>query len=223
MRLSVNYQTLRDQLAIAIPYMTANAERLGITADQLTSITARQTAFVAAHDLYLDPETHTPRVVHTTETEYLAADDEFRGLQQQMKNNRALEMTDADYDNTFTHRNADRRGRRPTPTVAPANTLLDSKRQTNTIETYKPVEGDTNHRRLDKDVARVGRKVALINSGDPVPTADDYHSLPPSGYGTFTLTWQPEQRGKVCYLITWFENYKGEPGPESAPLEFQII
>lgn len=79
-----------------------------------------------------------------------------------------------------------------------------------------------NNRGLPPDVARVARKIALVAQDAPVPAAD-YHAIDSSGFGTFTLVWQPEQAHMRGFIIAQYMNYRGETGPESLPFEFDII
>ncbi|MGU9956881.1 MAG: hypothetical protein ACNYPI_04360 [Arenicellales bacterium WSBS_2016_MAG_OTU3] len=71
-----------------------------------------------------------------------------------------------------------------------------------------------NHTGLPVDISQVGRKIALVALGGPIPKADDYHAINSSGAGTFELVWKPEQISYNCHLITWFINARGESGPE---------
>ncbi len=177
----------------------------------------------AQYKLYIDPETHTERQIETTRTAYTQTRSLLSGIQQQVKNSKAVTLTDADIDNLYIHRDAPRRGRVPVPSVAPDNVLLASKHLTNRISTFEPSPGIENHLGLPADVSRVGRKIALVPQGEPAPQASDYHPLDSSGAGAFNLVWQPEQAEHNCYLITWFINFRGESGPESLPFKFAII
>lgn len=223
MRLAPKYFEFDTELATALAYATANTAALGISADQLTALTDASTAWTAAFALYQTPATHTPLQVAATQTAYNTARDLLTGIQQQIKNDRSITLSDADIDNMYIHRDAQRRGRVPVPSVAPDNTLLESKHLTNQISTFQPDPGVENHRGLPTDVFAVMRKIALVAIGSPAPEADAYHAIETSGHGTFRLAWVPEQEGMECYLITAFVNRRGEMGPESQPISFTII
>lgn len=223
MRFFQTYADFDVKINIALPYATTHAARLIIGEVQIMALAAATTKWTTEFNICLDPLRHTSIQVEATRMAYDAVSDLLAGLQQQLKNNHAVELTAADYENLDIYRNAPHRRHRPVPKIAPNCTLLETRRLTNKISVHDPEPGMENHRRLPPDVARVARKIALVAQGAPAPIAADYHSIDSIGSGTFTLVWQPEQVGMRCFIIVQYMNYRGETGPESVPLKFVVI
>ncbi len=223
MRLSKTYADFNSEITVVVPYATANALRLGIPDVQVTALAVAKAAWDAQYKRYMNPEIHGQHQVETTRNLYKEARTLLNDIQQQVKNSKYITLTDADIDSLYIHRNAPRRGRIPVPSVAPDNVLLESKHLTNRIGAFEPNRGAGKRSGLPVDVKQVGRKIAVVAHGEPIPEANDYHAISSSGSGMFDLIWQPEQANHICHLITWFVNYRGEEGPESLPFAFTII
>ena len=86
-----------------------------------------------------------------------------------------------------------------------------------------PVQGDENHRALPGNVQRIGRAVAIMVNDEATPTRAQYRAIDSIGTTVYNLVAAPGDEHKMCWLITWYINSRGEAGPESEPLSFRVI
>ncbi len=73
-------------------------------------------------------------------------------------------------------------------------------------------------------MSKIGRKIAFVKMDDPAkPTSDKYQPLESIGSAVYDIVFESDKFGLKAYLITCFQNARGEAGPESIPLEFLVI
>ncbi len=86
-----------------------------------------------------------------------------------------------------------------------------------------PLQGDENHRALPTSVQRIGRAVAMMTNDETTPNRSQYNAIDSIGTTAYTMVAAPEDEHKMCWLITWYINPRGETGPESEPLSFRVV
>lgn len=170
--------------------------------------------------LYKDDSKRTLAVIHQVHDNYDTISAYVHNLQQSIKRNPDLDLTDEDYTGLHIHRDKPRRGHIPKPEAAPQLQLVLTSHLRNGFEINDADYRD--HRGFPPDVAGAGRKLAVVSAGVS-PTAGDYVVLGNTGRTTFRINFEPSQVGKEGHLIVWYLNERGEKGPESAPLKFIII
>jgi len=194
----------------AVPYLVlpANALRLRITAQQISDLQAFLVSWNAAYPVYATPATHTTASV-----------DEK--VKQQLKHDTAVTLTGTDLSTLDIHQDAARRAAIPVPTIAPSISLRMVIHSLMSFFAFDPAH--PHDRKKPVDVAKVGIKIAVVKATDPAPTADMYLHHDPTGTTSFDLFFTADQAGMIAYVICFYMNSEGEPGPDSLPLANIII
>lgn len=221
-RVSAKYAEFDSFLPKFIAYATTNMVRLAISQATIDNFTALQTAWNIAFDVYSDRATQTPGSREVMKTNYTNCDTEVRKVQQSLKANAEITLTDDDYTQLDIHRDKTTRTPMPVPTIAPINILLESKHLTNKVSSNEPNTDAENRIRLPDFAHSISRMVATTETDEP-PAITAYHPIDSVGRGVHMIIWNDEDNGKHGWLITQYANYKGETGPNSEPLRLPIF
>lgn len=221
MKLSQRYLDFDAEVNVSVAYLTANATRLKLDAGQIADIATFLTNWGALMLLYLAPATHAS-TIQDMKTLYHEFHVYMENLKKQIKANKFLALVQADYDNIHMHADADRRVHIPRPVDFPANLALDIRHLHTKIFTSNPKPGHENDTNMPVDVEKITRKVAVVAVG-VTPIDANYQTLEPIGRTQYHLVFAHTQVGAVCWLITGYENARGEDGPPSIPYSFPII
>jgi hypothetical protein len=144
----------------------------------------------------------------------------------QIKVNKSLTLSGEAKATLHLHQDADHRTHIPRPEIVPHNQVIKQQELLAAIFSNNPNEPHQKETFLPQDVAKVGRKLAIMPKGSPEgekPKPEQYHLLDSIGSTIYDLVFTTEQKGATAFLITWYENARGEHGPESEPLSFLII
>lgn len=207
---------------VAVPYIATNATRLKVDAGQVTDLGTFLTNWIALWILYVDPATHTSAVVGDLNTLYHLFNTYLENVKAQIKHNKFLALTSVDFEKIHIHVDADHRVHVPRSEVSPHNTDQSSTHLITHIFTYNPQLGHEKETHMQPDVKKISRKIAVVAAG-VTPSDENYHALEPAGTTQYTLTFSTAQVGSYCWLITAYQNNRGEEGPESPPLSFLIV
>jgi len=226
LRLAARYNELNALLDKAVPYLThnkhANAERLGVSEEQLDALTAQQSAWETVYARYIDPNTRTRAVIMQARAVYEASMEMMRALQQQIKNNAEVTLTGDDHTALGIHKDKETRTRVPVQTVPPKVTVhVIMPRQTTFRAIYPDSRGDA-HRRMPA-YNSVMFKVAYTAAGAPAPADAAYDHIGMSGRTVFTVV-APEATpaGAQGFIKCCYVNSRGEAGPDSEPVKFIV-
>lgn len=222
MKLSQKISDFNTEAVEVVPYLTANATALKIDAGQVADAASFLTNWIAAYLLYSNILTHTPQSVIDINTLYRLFHFFLEGLKHQLKANKSLNLTGADYVGMHMHIDGVHRTHIPRPTIVPANKDIKSTHLVTKIFTSNPEVGHEGETKLPVDVARIGRKICVVAEG-VTPVAANYHPLEDIGGTTYDLVFDPAQEGAFCWIITYYLNPTAEKGPESPAFSFRII
>lgn len=199
-------------------HIDADWQRLRIDEGQKAEMLIAFINWTALFYQYRDASKRTPIITEQTKTAYQDLNNRLRGMVQQVKNDRAIALTDADRKALgITPRKPYRT--LPRPSQAPMNEVSATALGKVTFTTTNTIDGGVKHTR-PTDVDRIGRAVAYTENNAPPPIRTAYKTITDSRSMQFTLPTPPNQTG---YLITWFVNHRGESGPPSEPLKFSTL
>lgn len=213
-----------DMMWVSIDaYLPNNATRIEIPEAQVTALTALKASWDVAYPVYLDPLQHTTAAVMAAETEYKKSMEAINAMQQFVKNNPNVELTDADYVALYIHKDKDHRTRTPVQEFPPNIVETTTKQRVNGFYTTYPDSGGNAHRALPyHNHLRI--KVAFMAPGtETPPTEGDFHMVMDSTRNAFKVTAAPDvARGALGYVKCCYVNTHAEAGPESAPFQFVV-
>ncbi|MEP7170154.1 MAG: hypothetical protein ABI855_12345 [Bacteroidota bacterium] len=221
MKLSQKLVDFNTEVGIAVPYLNTNKIRLAVTTGQVTDTGNFLTDWNTKYGIYITPSTHTSESVKDINDLYNLFHPYYIGVVQQIKNNKSITLTGGDIAALHIHVDAPHRHHVERPAFAPSNTMIKSTHLVNKIFTSNPNPPHEDDIALPADVSRIGRKLAVVPPAE-IPRPEQYHNLETVGSTTFDLVFDPAQEAAKCYLITWYENNRGEAGPPSNPVSFVI-
>ncbi len=224
MLLSQEYMDFKIETDVSVPYLhtPGTRERLLIPESRVVSIDTHKADFDAAYDEYLNPTKHTNPTIMNIKKAYKIFRPEMNGLKKQLKAHLDVKLLGADYGSLYIHKDSSRRRKVPAPKFAPHNSESSRSKSVVQIFTSNPNPPHDSAKSRPVDVAKIGRKMAIVAFGAPEPTQDKYITLDTTGSVSYKLIFKPEDKGKEAWLITWYISPSGESGPPSIPLSFII-
>ena len=189
--------TMSDYLSDGAGGASANAIRLGVTADQVTTFLENVSAYSTAYSAYLNPNTHNAITIATMRSAYDTSLNFVRPLRQQVKNGAAT-VTDDDYANLFIHKDKPTSTPSVRPDTAPALVFLGAVHLNQTYEAQIQSTEGVNRVALPQGV-QIARELAVVATGT-VPTEADYFPMDLVGRGRFNVMFVNAQVGMVAQL-----------------------
>jgi hypothetical protein len=225
MRISQRYSLYNNEVNSFVSYMSkpGNATRLKVSAEQLSEIQNLLADWQPKFAAYMNPDTHNDISVAAINNAYKKVHPVLQSLKKQLKSNKSISLIALDYGELYIHQNKPRRAHIPRPFNCPTNEVLLQHHLVVKIFSRNPDDLRNNRRKLPDDVAKIGRKLAIVNSDVWQPAPELYQYLDTIGYSRYVLKFDPEDVGKCGWLITWYINPRGEAGPPSEPCHFYII
>ena len=227
MRLSQKYADHAAELDATVNYITGDAgapsdaaERLGISADEVTAIGVLRNTHQEAYAAYINPNTHNAIAVQAIKIADEKAFAVILPLRQRLKYGVA-ELTPEDYANLGIHEDKKTRTPSEVPTDAPRPVLVNSAPRTLTFEATEQTEEGANRSALPKN-CRVAREIVVLPQGAAEPAEGDFHPIDSVGRSRFMLMFQPSEAGMNVYVRLAYENTAGK-GPFSLPVKAVII
>ncbi len=218
---SQRYADFSAELAIMIPYLTAGMVRFQVQQTQIDALTTMQTDFNAKWAEYLDPTKRTQLVDTQMHTLYTNGKFAQSSVQQQIKNNGTITLTDEDYANLYIHKDATIRTPAGEIIIAPRLAVTKNSHLANEISTTDPTEGKENVLALPADVTGISRYIAIAPADDPAPDRSGYHAIDNVGRSRFIIMSQIANKGVRKWLICKYFNTR-HSGPESDPISFLV-
>ena len=217
-----HYVVFDHEIQISIPYilLPTNVTRFGLGTTIVGSITAHFADWNVKFPLYCDPETQTKPAILAMKLLYEEFHPEILKVKKFIKDNPNITLTSKDYTKINIHQDADTRTHIARPTIIPGNNKEDQKGVNIQIFTFDPAH-DTD-KKLPVDVAKIGRKIAIVADKDAIPHPDDYKYIEATGSAVWKHVFKSEDLGKKIWITTCFINPTGEEGPWSEPISFMI-
>ncbi len=226
MRLSQRYAEHWAELLSMVQYLSdtggvpsENATRLGVTAEQVTSLINFNSAFQTAYNNYIDPDTHGPKAIREMREMDDAAYTFVLPLRQAIKNGMVTLTTD-DYLHLFIHEDKTTRTPAEVPTDAPTLVLVDRRAMALTFDTTMQTTEGVNRVALPRNT-KVARQIAVLPQGTE-PTDGDFHPMDYIGRGRFTVMFTEPEVGMNAFLKVAYENSAGR-GPWSMTEKAVIV
>ncbi len=209
-------------LSIMLPYaiVSANATRLGLTAQQVTDLTGFLAAWNTAYANYISPLTYgrlTTAQINALYKLYKAYCD---GIKQQLKNNPALSLSELEYIIFDIHKNVIPRAHIPAPTAEASVTLRAANHLNNEYrasDIANPTKGGK-----PTDVKKVIVFLLVLPADKPAPTHADLNEEMESGSMIFDIPFTENLIGEIAYVAVCFANDSGR-GNMSAIIASPII
>lgn len=226
MKLSQKYSDHHAEIIVSTPYLAGIGVigRLQILPAKLLSIQGNTTDYETVYAKYIDPSFHF-NVIDEMKAAYDVSHTEMDGLKNVLKANQDITLLTLDYQKLHIHQDAATRHKVPAPTISPANNQIKNSHLVTKMFSSNPTVGHEKDGHLPEDVGKIGRKVAVVAIGAPIPLSGNpaYVALAAIGATKYDLVFTPEQAQKQGYIISWYISPTGETGPESDPSPFDII
>lgn len=184
---------------------------MGVTVEQVTAYAA-----------YSDSNTRTAPDMAEAKVQYQLLRHETNVLQQQIKSNASITLTEDARLNLYIHLDKTTRTPAARPTTAPALLVLSSVRMVSKISATYPTTEEENHRGLPVDVVKIVRLVAITDTAE-APLRDAYNEIDATGHTVSQIQWDASDVSKFGWAIYIYQNNRGENGPESASLMVSIV
>ena len=191
-----------------VPYAIANATRLGITAAQVTDLTAMKTAWDLAFEPYINPLTYGRFNIATINALWDTDHKYTNSLNQQLKNNPSLVLNPADYLLFGIHQDSKRRTNIPVPKAQAAVTFKATSHLNNEYHILDVAHPTHNAKPKDVDFAVV--KLLIQSASAPPPSIDMLEVWGEVGSLNFDIPFVAEDEGKIAYVAVCFANGAGE-------------
>jgi len=204
-----------------VAYVIANMLHLRVAATQAATLGTDLTDWDTKFGIYSNILTQTHGSIGDINTDYDEFHHETNLLRQQIKNDVNVILSGDDRVALDIPEDPSPRGHVPPSATGPVNTQLRATHLQAEIFTSNPVAGHETEKALPEGVVKIGRKIAYVLPGAPIPTV--YGGLPSVGSTVFHLLFTEDQKNMVAYIITWYINNRGEEGPPSPPYPFTII
>lgn len=221
-RFSKRYQDFDIEYKSVLAYITANQATLGISVEQVTEYTTKGGIWTTSYTAYSDANTRTEAIIAETSRQYQIMRHETNLLQQQIKHNASVTLTEDARINLYIHLDKTTRTPAPRPEIAPAILLVDSGRLINKISATFPTTEAENHRGLPTDVTAIARWTAVSETSE-APARELFTSIDDTGHTVSTIHWQLADANKFGWIICAYRNSRGELGPESGVLMVSIV
>lgn len=194
--------------------------RLGATTEQITGANTLAAALNEAYGLYSNPLTHTSVVMHNVSAVYQDSLGYWRGIRQQLKHNKTIELNDFDCQDLDIHR--DKATRTPSKPLVYAPESLVTQRDYLAVQisSFKPATPEQNHHRLPQYARANGSKIAIVSHVSPAPAEADYQSLASVSRAVYKFAFTLAEEVMACNLITWRIGQRGGESPISPSLAF---
>ena len=221
-RISQKYLDFDHKMLIMHAYVVANSAALYITNAQVEDYTTLMTEWSATLLKYTDPNLHTPGVVAQMADIYQRLDAHARMLQQQVKNNGAIEKTQAVIDNMFLHVDRERRRERPRSDIKPAIELEHALPGFARVQVIDPRQGSERHRRKPEDVDSIRLWKAYTAADAPAPEVINLEVEDNEGHAVFNVMHPEGSEGQACWLQAAYM-VGNLVGPKSDPFRVLVI
>lgn len=198
-----------------IPYLTDHGRRLGITPTILDGLSALNRTFQKAYAVYISPETQTRMAREAVESAYKPLKARVREIQQSIKKNVAVDLTDEDRNELEIHKDKTTRTRAKVPDFAPTNDIIEMAHLRTKFAARVPVGREIDHLGMPVGAPRLVREIAITANRDTRPTDGDFYRIDTVGRSEHNVMWPEDAQGKTGWLRTRWANNRGESGPPS--------
>lgn len=225
MKLSQRFADFNTEVTEASPLIhSKGVSNFGLSAPQVAEEDAFFTDWQVKWTAYSTAATHTPGAVSDIQSLYNTYHAKHQNLKLLIKSNKSLTLTGAWINTLHLHQDADPRVHVPRPEIVPKNQVQKQTELMTRIFSNNPNPPHETETSLPKDVTKIGRKLAILAAGSSgVPAPEQYHNLEHIGSTIYDIVFSGDQKGARAFLITWYENNRGEHGQDSEPLSFIII
>lgn len=219
MKVSKRYTDFQSETGFFLQYISFHFQRVGVSIEQVLSVLNWHDRYSIAYRKYADPQQHTSATVAEMAKLHKEGVELISGLRQQIKNDKQITLTADDYKSLGIHVDKTTYTRATKPTTAPLLVETEAKPHRNK---FQAVDNNT-----DNPAYLLGRRTRLIiktaYSVDAKPKAKDYEVVMQSNKATFAIVTPPEiPKGSRGYIRAAYVNSRGEIGPYSKPLEFEV-
>lgn len=180
-RFSKKYQDFDIEIKSVLAYITANQATVGVTPEQVTAYTAVAAAWTPLFTAYSNANTRTEPDIAAIKANYPLARHATNDLQQQIKHDGSITLTEDARINLYIHLDKNTRTPATRPTEVPALLVLSSTRLVSKISATLPSTEEENHRGLPDGTVKIVRLVTVTDTPEP-PSRDAYHEIDATGH-----------------------------------------
>lgn len=210
-RFSKKYQDFDIEIKSVLAYITANQATVGVTPEQVTAYTAVAAAWTPLFTAYSNANTRTEPDIAAIKANYPLARHATNDLQQQIKHDGSITLTEDARINLYIHLDKNTRTPATRPTEALALLVLPSTRLVSKISATLPSTEEENHRGLPDGTVKIVRLVTVTDTPEP-PPRDAYHEIDATGHTVSEIQWRAADAGKYGWVIMMYQNTRGENG-----------
>jgi hypothetical protein len=214
MELSLEIMHFHSMVNAFSTYLAANASRLNAPSGEITKLTNLVNDWNPKLLLYMNPLTHATSTGDIRRA-YGKLHPFVQKIKNRIKNDENIELTEADLLSLDIKMKRPRRNHVLPRDFAPMLAVISVSHLTAFLFARDP-----NHlkkRKKPDDVKSIGIKIAFTEVKAPPPADSQYRALNPVGKTRFHLFFKAEDVGMKVYIIAYYLNNRGEPGPDSLP------
>ncbi len=198
-----------EQVNIAIPYLKANLSRLKYSEELTKKLEDYLVQWNAIYPLAENKKSRTSTMIADRNTLRDSFEKAYRSMQQSLKNNDEIELTNDDYNSLFIHIDKNRSHNKP-PEDIPSLDIIDRRENTLIVQvSNKNPKSAINYTHMPKGW-QVNVFVAIVSVDSPEPTDEDYHLFTTTGKSNVTLIFEHKYQNMMAYIRAEFFNKNGK-------------
>ena len=216
LRLAKKYTDFQADFLTLMTYLGFNYERLRVDGQTVFELSELREKWLAAYDKYSNPDTHTPTATAEVESAYGQSMGLIRKIQQQVKNDAAVELTTQDRYNLLIRERETTKTRATVPAKAPYILVVKRMERSTTFRAMNNL-APKNRRNALPPKTKLLIKVAYPATGEQ-PTEGDFRFIHDSRRALFTVT-APDDipQGTLGYVKAAYVSTLGEQSPFNEP------
>jgi len=220
-RIATRYVDMNILIGRMIPYLETNHERLGVSPATVRGLAGLNAPYAKAYEAYADPNRQTKTAREAVDSAYRPLLVRVREIQQSIKKNVEVDLTDEDRNELEIHKDKTTRTRAKVPDFAPINEAIENTALRTKFATRVPSGREIDHFGMPVGAPRLMREIA-VTSGDTAPKDKDFYAIDTVGRAEHSVMWPEGDRGKTGWLKTRWANNRGESGPVSETARVMI-
>jgi len=205
---------------LALILTTTNITRYQLLSPLVTKINNLKTEWDTIFAAYTSPLGHLPGTTAQMEDIYERLFPLIEQIIKFIEFNPNIVLSTEEKTNLFIVDKAEKRGHIARPTIISSNNLEFQNKVVVKILTYHVTPPDELQKKLPVDVAKIGRKIAIMKDLEATPKPEDYVKIESTGYAVWEYVFDEAALKSRIWVRTCYINNTGEEGPWSDPLDF---
>ncbi len=202
-------KTFNEEVNIAVPYLRANLKRLGYSEELTKGLEDYLDQWNEIFPKAEDKASRTSVLVAQRNTLREAFEKAYTKMQQTLKNNATITLTEEDYKKLYIHIDKKQSPNKP-PEEIPSLDVIELRQSTIVIQvSIKNPKAAINYTHTPKGW-EINVFVAIVSTESPMPKDDDYNLFVTTGKSNITLNFDTKYEKMEAYIRAEFVNKNGK-------------